>query len=59
MGVPSFYRWLSKRFPRVVANVIEQQKQTDDEIIDTSQPNPNQIEFDNLYLDMNGQQTNK
>uniref|UniRef100_A0A3Q3F0L7 5'-3' exoribonuclease 2 n=1 Tax=Labrus bergylta TaxID=56723 RepID=A0A3Q3F0L7_9LABR len=31
MGVPAFFRWLSRKYP-----------------------NPNEVEFDNLYLDMNG-----
>ncbi|KAL5706535.1 5'-3' exoribonuclease 3 [Ranunculus cassubicifolius] len=44
MGVPAFYKWLAEKYPLVVADVIEE---------DTSKPNPNNIEFDNLYLDMN------
>ncbi|PON47277.1 5'-3' exoribonuclease [Parasponia andersonii] len=50
MGVPSFYRWLVGRYPNVVANAIEDEGES----LDTSLPNPNGIEFDNLYLDMNG-----
>ncbi|KAJ0945944.1 putative 5-3 exonuclease, 5'-3' exoribonuclease, xrn1, helical domain-containing protein [Helianthus annuus] len=49
MGVPSFYRWLANRYPKTVVNAVE----TTDEH-DGSSPNPNGIEFDNLYLDMNG-----
>ncbi|KAL8143999.1 hypothetical protein V2J09_017031, partial [Rumex salicifolius] len=48
MGVPAFYRWLVSKYPKVVSNAIQ------DPSSDASSPNPNRIEFDNLYLDMNG-----
>ncbi|MCL7028019.1 hypothetical protein MKW94_010014 [Papaver nudicaule] len=55
MGVPSFYRWLVNRYPNVIVNAIEAKPAAGDhEVIDSSDPNPNGIEFDNLYLDMNG-----
>ena len=47
MGVPAFYKWLSKRYPKIVVDVI------DDDSADLTTLNPNG-EFDNLYLDMNG-----
>jgi 5'-3' exonuclease len=49
MGVPSFYRWLTNKYPNVVVKAAEDEG----ECINTSLPNPNGIEFDNLYLDMN------
>ncbi|XP_062086328.1 5'-3' exoribonuclease 3-like [Humulus lupulus] len=49
MAVPAFNRWLVNKFPNVLANVVEAKGEN----LDTSLPNPNGIEFDNLYLDLN------
>ncbi|OIV99264.1 hypothetical protein TanjilG_17074 [Lupinus angustifolius] len=48
MGVPSFNIWLVNKYPNVVVRAKE------DVNTDTHMPNPNGIEFDNLYLDVNG-----
>nr|GLL32405.1 5'-3' exoribonuclease 3-like isoform X1 [Ipomoea trifida] len=40
MGVPSFYRWLVNKYPKIVENAVE-----DDE---------SSVDFDNFYVDMNG-----
>ncbi|KAJ9104036.1 hypothetical protein QFC19_004170 [Naganishia cerealis] len=62
MGVPALFRWLSKKYPKIVERVIEDKpiKELDlngEEVItpiDYASPNPNGFEVDNLYLDMNG-----
>lgn len=64
MGVPALFRWLSKKYPKIVERVIEDKPRKDvgsgpngEDIvipIDYAAPNPNGFEVDNLYLDMNG-----
>ncbi|GHJ88500.1 hypothetical protein NliqN6_4902 [Naganishia liquefaciens] len=62
MGVPALFRWLSKKYPKIVKQVVEEKPWKDrgpngEEIItpiDYGAPNPNGFEVDNLYLDMNG-----
>ena len=55
MGVPQFYRWLSEKYPLVVKDVVEEFVDAEVRVpVNASLPNPNGIEYDNLYLDMNG-----
>lgn len=50
MGVPSFFRWLHDNMPRCLHNYREVPTDPD---ADEWPPNPNGVEFDNLYLDFN------
>lgn len=62
MGVPALFRWLSKKYPKIVLPVVEEEEikvedENDESVtvpISMAAPNPNEMEFDNLYLDMNG-----
>ena len=74
MGVPAFFRWLSKKYPSIVISCVEDKvsesyNSTSQAVavlwqarrvsgqsvpVDATQANPNGVEFDNLYLDMNG-----
>lgn len=55
MGVPALFRWLSKKYPKIISSVVEEEGPIIDGIeqpINYADPNPNG-ELDNLYLDMN------
>lgn len=55
MGVPTFFRWLCCRYPKVIRDAIERQLREVDgrvEPVDLHEDPPNG-DYDNLYLDMN------
>ena len=57
MGVPSYFRWHASKYSKTVIDALEAKAEiVDGKQVkpDLSSPNPNGIEFDNLYLDMNG-----
>ena len=57
MGVSSFFKWLTDKYPRILSPCLVEEPVVIDGAateIDLSGPNPNGYEFDNLYIDMNG-----
>jgi hypothetical protein len=58
MGVPAFFKWLSVKYPKIVVDCVEEKAAWTDDgeqiPVDSSKPNPNGLEYDNLFLDMNG-----
>jgi 5'-3' exoribonuclease 2 len=51
-------QWLSTKYPKIILDCTEHRvtwTESGERVpVDTSQPNPNGVEYDQLYLDMNG-----
>ncbi|EDR22159.1 5'-3' exoribonuclease, putative [Entamoeba dispar SAW760] len=51
MGVPSFFAWLTKKYFGITNDCKRGSSIEND---DLSSPNPNGVEYDNFYIDLNG-----
>eukprot|EP01031_Cornospumella_fuschlensis_P021763 gene21763-26678_t len=57
MGVPAFFRWITEKYGKILQEVLEKRPVIVDGTVfplNLTEPNPIGIEFDNLYVDMNG-----
>ncbi|KAJ4458516.1 putative 5'-3' exoribonuclease 2 [Paratrimastix pyriformis] len=55
MGVPSFFAYIFKKYQKCCTDAFEGCEETGDpSTVNPSDPNPNGMEFDNLYVDANG-----
>ncbi|KAK8801977.1 hypothetical protein WA158_006372 [Blastocystis sp. Blastoise] len=56
MGIPTYTRWLCRKYPKILQNVPEDNSQDRprNELPDPRRPNPLGYEIDNFYIDMNG-----
>jgi 5'-3' exoribonuclease 2 len=57
MGVARFFRWLTSKYPNILYKFLESKSTFVDGMeipVDSTKPNPNGVEFDCLYLDLNG-----
>uniref|UniRef100_A0A4X2KDA0 5'-3' exoribonuclease 2 n=1 Tax=Vombatus ursinus TaxID=29139 RepID=A0A4X2KDA0_VOMUR len=48
MGVPAFFRWLSRKYPSIIVNCVEEKPKECNGVkipVDTSKPNPNEVEY--------------
>ncbi len=52
MGVPAFFRWILKKYPKIMVQAAEGDESGG--VFDGRRLGPNNCESDNLYLDMNG-----
>lgn len=57
MGVPTFFRWLSEKYPKIILDILEKRPIVVDGVeypVNLMEENPIGTEYDNLYIDMNG-----
>lgn len=51
MGVPAFFRYMMEKYPKILGPMVEDRRPEAD--LTQALPQP-EMEFDNLYIDMNG-----